>query len=121
MSVSAPRHTCDFYNSFMRALPRILALLLLACCAINGLAASIRGVVTDAKGAKVPGATIVLINGGKAAGSTVSNVDGSFQLMTGLAGHFFLVVNSPGFRQLETPGFYVGKFDSSEHNLVLEP
>ncbi|MGO9775873.1 MAG: TonB-dependent receptor [Terracidiphilus sp.] len=121
MPVSAPKFTCCFYNLSMRALPRVLTLLLLAAFAAVCPAASIRGVVTDASGAKVAGANVVLISGGKAVGTTVSTADGSFQILTGVEGHFFLVVNSPGFRQLETPSFYAGRLDSVERNVVLEP
>ncbi len=110
-----------FYNSFMRALPRVLTLLLLAAFAAACPAASIRGVVTDATGAKVAGANVVLISGGKAVGATISATDGSFQILTGVEGRFFLVVNSSGFRQLETPSFFAGNLDSVERNVVLEP
>jgi iron complex outermembrane receptor protein/vitamin B12 transporter len=121
MPVSEPKLTRCFYNSFMRALPRVLTLLLLAAFAVACSAASIRGVVTDASGAKVAGANVVLISGGKAVGTAVSTADGSFQILTGVAGRFFLVVNSSGFRQLETPSFYAGSLDSVERNVVLEP
>ena len=36
-------------------------------------------------------------------------------------GRFFLLVSAKSFRQLETPGFYAGRLDSVERNLVLEP
>ena len=121
MPVSEPMLSRCFYNSFMRALPRVLTLLLLAAGAAACPAASIRGVVTDATGAKVAGANVVLISGGKAVGATVSSADGSFQILTGVEGRFFLVVNSSGFRQLETPSFYAGSLDSVERNVVLEP
>jgi iron complex outermembrane receptor protein/vitamin B12 transporter len=84
-------------------------------------AASIRGVVTDASGAKVTGANVVLISGGKAVGTAVSTADGSFNIITGVEGRFFLMVSAKSFRQLETPGFYAGKLDSIERNVVLEP
>jgi iron complex outermembrane receptor protein/vitamin B12 transporter len=121
MPVSEPKLTRCYYNSFMRALPRVLALLLLAAFTAACPAASIRGVITDATGAKVAGANVVLISGGKAVGVAVSDADGSFQILTGVEGHFFLVVNSSGFRQLETPSFYAGRLDSVERNVVLEP
>jgi vitamin B12 transporter len=47
--------------------------------------------------------------------------DGSFQILTGAAGRFFLVVTAKSFRQLQTPDFYAGQFDSIERNVVLEP
>ena len=84
-------------------------------------AASIRGVVTDATGAKVTGASVSLVSNGKVVASSVSSSDGSFQLTTGTPGRFFLVVTAKSFRQLQTPDFYAGQFDSIERNLVLEP
>ena len=84
-------------------------------------AASIRGVVTDATGAKVTGASVSLVSSGKVVASSVSSSDGSFQLTTGSAGRFFLVVTARSFRQLQTPDFYAGQLDSIERNLVLEP
>jgi iron complex outermembrane receptor protein/vitamin B12 transporter len=84
-------------------------------------AASIRGVVTDTTGAKITGATVVLVSNGKVVASAVSTADGSFQILTGADGRFFLAVSAKSFRQLETPGFYAGRLDSIERNLVLEP
>ena len=105
-----------------RQFPRhIGALILLAFFAVAGRAASIRGVVTDASGARVSGATVDLISNGSVVGSAVSGADGSFQVMTGLRGRFFLVVSATKFRQLETPGFYAGQLDNIERNIVLEP
>jgi iron complex outermembrane receptor protein/vitamin B12 transporter len=104
-----------------RALPPAFALLLLAACTTVCLAASIRGVVTDASGAKVTGASVVLLSGGKAVGSAVSTADGSYQIITGVEGRFFLLVSAKSFRQLETPSFYAGRLDSIERNIVLEP
>ena len=104
-----------------RALRPIVAAILFAFLATVSHAASIRGVVTDASGAKVTGASVSLISNGKVVASSVSSSDGSFQLTTGTAGRFFLVVTARSFRQLQTPDFYAGAFDSIERNLVLEP
>ena len=84
-------------------------------------AAAIHGVVTDASGAKVTGATVALISQGGVVGSAVSGADGSFQILTGVEGRFYLVVSAKSFRQLETPGFYAGRLDNIERNVVLEP
>jgi iron complex outermembrane receptor protein/vitamin B12 transporter len=64
---------------------------------------------------------VVLFSGGQAAGTAVTSADGSFQILTGVEGRFFLLVSSKSFRLLETPSFYAGKLDSVERNLVLEP
>jgi iron complex outermembrane receptor protein/vitamin B12 transporter len=97
------------------------AVLLLVLFAARARAASIRGVVTDASGAKVTGATVALLSGGKVVGSAVSGADGSYEILTGLTGRFYILVSAKSFRQLETPGFYAGRLDNIEHNMVLEP
>ncbi len=118
MSVSAS----SFFRSFLlRALTHAFALFLLITAAAHCSAASIRGVVTDATGSKVTGANVVLLSGGKAVGAAISTADGSFQIITGVQGRFFLLVSAKSFRQLETPSFYAGRLDSIERNIVLEP
>jgi vitamin B12 transporter len=104
-----------------RGLLRALAGAFLALCAVSSPAASIRGVVTDTTGAKVTGAAVSLLSNGQVIASAVSVADGSFQITTGSSGHFFLVVSAKSFRQLQTPDFYAGQFDSIERDIVLEP
>jgi vitamin B12 transporter len=113
-------------SHFLRAfstnhIGRALVLALLSQLAAACHAASIRGIVTDGTGAKVTGASIALMNNGKVIASSVSSSDGTFELTTGTSGRFFLVVSASSFRQLQTPDFYAGQFDSIERNLVLEP
>jgi vitamin B12 transporter len=98
----------------------VIAYLLVAGAAVCG-AASIRGVVTDPTGAKITGANVVLLSKGKVVASAVSTADGSFQIMTGTTGRFFLVASAKSFRQVQTPAFYAGTLDSIERNVVLEP
>lgn len=104
-----------------RSLRRTVAAFLFVLFATVSYAASIRGVVTDATGAKVTGASVSLVSNGQVVASAVSAPDGTFQLTTGGAGRFFLVVTAKSFRQLQTPDFYAGQFDAIERNLVLEP
>jgi iron complex outermembrane receptor protein/vitamin B12 transporter len=104
-----------------RILPGALATGFLALCAAFCSAASIRGLVTDATGAKVTGAAVSLVANGHVIGSAVSSADGSFQILTGSSGRFFLIVSAKSFRQLQTPDFYAGQFDSIERTIVLEP
>ena len=104
-----------------RFLPRTITAAFLALCAAVCPAASIRGVVTDATGAGVTGAAVSLVSNGQVIASGVSVSDGSFQITTGSAGRFFLVVSAKSFRQLQTPDFYAGQFDSIERDVVLEP
>lgn len=106
---------------FCRALRSAAATIFLVLFAAAGQAASIRGVVSDATGAKVTGASVSLVSNGTIVATAVSSSDGSFQLTTGTEGRFFLVVTARSFRQLQTPDFYAGALDSIERNLVLEP
>ncbi len=113
-------------SPFTRALPdRVftysLAAILFLLFSPASRAASIRGMVTDASGAKVTGANVALVSGGQVVASAVSTADGSFQILTGGEGRFFLVVSAKSFRQLQTPDFYAGRMDSMERNVVLEP
>ncbi|MGD0903250.1 MAG: TonB-dependent receptor plug domain-containing protein [Terracidiphilus sp.] len=104
-----------------RAIPIAFTAMLLAAFAALCPAASIRGVVTDATGARVTGANVNLLSNGKVVATAVSTADGSFEILTGIEGRFFLVVSAKNFRQLETPGFYAGRLDNIERNVVLEP
>ncbi len=103
-----------------RRLARILLLVALLA-ATKARSASIRGMVADATGARVIGATVALVQNGKVVASAVSMGDGSYEILTGNSGRFFLLVSAPTFRQLETPSFYAGRLDSLERNVVLEP
>ena len=106
---------------------RILSLRLASLCTILLLSAKllhagvIRGTVTDTSGATITGATVILMNGAKYVGKTVSTADGSFQFTTGQAGRFSLIITAQSFHQLEVPAFYAATGESVEHNLVLEP
>jgi vitamin B12 transporter len=114
--------TLDFLPAIScRAMRHAVAAILFVIVATISHAASVRGVVTDGTGAKVTGASVSLVSNGTVVASSVSSSDGSFQLTTGSAGRFFLVVTAKSFRQLQTPDFYAGQFDSIERNLVLEP
>jgi vitamin B12 transporter len=102
-------------------LARICAAILIALTTAVCHAASVRGFVTDSTGAKVTGATVALVSNGKIVATAVSHSDGSFEILTGTSGRFFLVVSAKSFRQLQTPDFYAGRFESIERELILEP
>jgi vitamin B12 transporter len=100
---------------------RASSFVLILLSAALSQAAAIRGVVTDSTGAKVSGAFVDLVSDGQIVGGAVSAADGSFQIITGVDGRFFLIVSAKSFRQVETPGFYAGRLDNLERNVVLEP
>ena len=115
------RYSLCLRKRWSGALTYAIVLLLLAFGVTLCSAASVHGVVTNAAGAKIAGAKVFLVNGGKVVGSSISTADGSFQILTGLRGRFFLLVSFNNFRQLETPSFYAGQLDSIERNVVIEP
>ena len=114
MPVSAPART-------RLSCVRISLLLLLIAFVPACRAASVRGVVTDPSGAKVTGANVFLVSNGQVVGTAVSTADGSFQVLTGTKGRFFLVVSAAGFREVSTPSFYAGALDNIERSVILEP
>jgi len=112
----------SFLHLSVRNVAQFLAVTtLLLLAGANARAASIRGSVTDATGAKVTGATVSLFSNGQVVASAVSTADGSFEILTGANGRYFLVVSAKSFRQLQTPDFYAGQFDAVERKIVLEP
>ena len=104
-----------------RVLQFLLASILISFSSVVSQAASIRGQVVDTTGAKVTGANVSVVSNGQVVASAISTADGSFDLTTGAEGRFFLVVSAASFRQLQTPEFYAGQFDSVERKIVLEP
>jgi iron complex outermembrane receptor protein/vitamin B12 transporter len=104
-----------------RSIFRAALLALSFIVSLPSFAASVRGIVTDATGARVSGATVVLLQNGKAVGTAVSATDGSYQIITGTTGRFFLLTSAKSFRQIETPVFYANQLDAVERNIVLEP
>ncbi len=98
-----------------------LALALMTASAGSTYAAEVHGRVTDMLGAPVAGADLALLLGGKVVGSGRSNVDGTYTLHTGYAGHFTVTVVSLTFREITTRSFYAGVLDSRVQNVVLAP
>jgi iron complex outermembrane receptor protein/vitamin B12 transporter len=111
-----------FPRYLLSALARCLSIVFFSLLAgISAPAAEVHGVVSDPSGARITGAKVVLIRNGSTVSAGVSGADGSYQITTAEQGRFYLVISANGFRQLEAPGFYAGKFDNHEQNLVLEP
>jgi iron complex outermembrane receptor protein/vitamin B12 transporter len=111
-----------FPSYLLSAFARRLSIVFLSLLAgLSAPAAEVHGVVSDPSGARITGAKVVLIRNGSTVSAGVSGADGSYQITTAEQGRFYLVISANGFRQLEAPGFYAGKFDNHEQNLVLEP
>jgi iron complex outermembrane receptor protein/vitamin B12 transporter len=111
-----------FPSYLFRAFARRLSIFFLSLLAgIAAPAAEVHGVVSDPSGARITGAKVVLIRNGNTVSAGVSGADGTYQITTAEQGRFYLLISANGFRQLEAPGFYAGKFDNHEQNLVLEP
>ncbi len=84
-------------------------------------AAIVRGTVTDPLGSPVGGAQVALVLNGNVLSSTTTTPDGAYQLTTSDEGRFFVVVAGKTFHQMTTSGFYAGRLESIEQNIILEP
>lgn len=114
------RLSASLRGRFRCVLPVAFLVILLTSAVVLCPAASIRGVVTDPTGARIPGVAVILVSNGKVVNSSISSSDGSFQFQTGTEGRFFLLISFKSFRQVETPDFYAGQLDAIERNIVLE-
>ncbi|HEY0757999.1 MAG TPA: TonB-dependent receptor [Acidisarcina sp.] len=81
----------------------------------------VHGVVTDPLGAPIPNATVALVQNGSAVSSARTGLDGSYQISSGAAGRYFVLVSGQSFRQLATDSFYGLPLGSVERDVVLEP
>jgi vitamin B12 transporter len=84
------------------------------------LAAIVRGTVTDPLGAAVAGAAVALVLNGKVITNTHTDSFGGFTMSCGSGGRFYVVAAATSFRQVVTQGFYAGRLDSVEQDVVLE-
>jgi iron complex outermembrane receptor protein/vitamin B12 transporter len=100
---------------------------LLACVLLsqlsyrNASAAIVHGTVTDPLGAPVAGAAVALVQNGKVVTNTHSDAAGGFTLSCGTGGRFYVLAAGTSFRQVSSQGFYAGKLDSVQQDVVLEP
>jgi iron complex outermembrane receptor protein/vitamin B12 transporter len=83
-------------------------------------AAIVHGTVTDPLGAAVPGAVVALMQDGKVITNTRSDAAGGFTLSSGSSGRFYVLASALTFRQVTTQGFYAGRLDSVQQDVVLE-
>ncbi len=84
----------------------------------QGLTAQISGIVTDASGGVLPGATVVVKNAGTGmTRETVTGADGTFLFPDLLAGTFDLTVSMQGFKTYEEKGIRL----ASTERLGLRP
>ncbi|HEY0794806.1 MAG TPA: TonB-dependent receptor, partial [Acidisarcina sp.] len=81
----------------------------------------VHGVVADPLGRPVANATVALVQNGSTVANALTGPDGSYQLSSGAAGRYFVLVAGQSFRQVVTDGFYGAPLGSVERNVVLEP
>ncbi len=83
--------------------------------------AIVRGIVTDPLGSPVSGAQVALVMNGNVLSSVTTTSDGAYQLTTSDDGRFYVVVAGRSFHQMSTAGFYAGRLETVEQNIILEP
>src|SRR5215469_33599 len=86
-----------------------LAILLAAVCAAQEFRGSISGTITDATGAAVSGAKVIVTesNTGTKA-ETVSDAAGHYNVPFLLPGDYEVTVNIAGFKEFVRKGFHLG-------------
>lgn len=105
-----------------RRLALFLSVFSLAClipCVSQ--AVTVHGTITDPVGEVIPNAIVTLMHNGHVVKVTRSHVDGSYELISGLGGRFYVLATGNSFRQIMTQSFYAGKLDSVVQNVTLEP
>ena len=81
----------------------------------------IRGVVTDASGAKISGATVLLVQQRDSSGYGCFDCRWKLSDLTGAQGRFFLWSRRRAFGSWRRRAFTPGSLDTLERNVVLEP
>ena len=101
-----------------RTLSAFLSLLSIPCIAS---AVTVHGTITDPIGQVIPNAIVTLMHDGRVVKVTRSHADGSYELISGLSGRFYVLATGKSFRQIATHSFYAGKLDDVVQNVTLEP
>ncbi len=101
------------------------ALLLLAFLASLAPAwatdSAISGTVTDSLGAVIPGATVVLIEGGKNIATQTTNTAGGFQFTIERAGRYSVRAEAKTFAASTSPEVFAEPGHTSDINLTMSP
>ena len=95
-------------------------LLALATLTTSAHAVVVRGRVTTPFGVPVPYARVVLIQGTRAVGDTISAPDGTYEIRTTLSGRFLLLTSRSPLVQIGAP-FYAGALDLLTRDIALSP
>src|SRR5690242_9592311 len=105
-------------------LTALFLLLMLGAQALaqGGYTAQVRGTITDASGAVIPNATIVMTNEGTNISSTVKTDDKGLYTLTGLRpASYSMKVEATGFRAMETRGIVLAVNQQTTLNFTLHP
>ncbi|HEX3660680.1 MAG TPA: TonB-dependent receptor [Acidobacteriaceae bacterium] len=84
-------------------------------------AVSVHGTVTDPLGYPIANAVVGLVHDGKVLLEGRTAADGTYTLVSGTSGRFYVLATGHSFRQLSTQSFYAGELDNVTQNIVLEP
>ncbi|MGA8531116.1 MAG: TonB-dependent receptor plug domain-containing protein, partial [Acidobacteriaceae bacterium] len=84
-------------------------------------AVSVHGTVTDPLGYPIADAVVGLVHDGKVLLDGRTAADGTYTLVSGASGRFYVLATGHSFRQLATQSFYAGQLDNVTQNIVLEP
>ena len=108
---------------------RVIRALLVAVCSasiVHGVAvsaqsqATVTGTVVDSLGARMPGATVILMRDGQKAAETISGSDGAFLFGSLAPGRYQVTATASGFNPRTSEPIYVGAGSRATAELALE-
>jgi iron complex outermembrane receptor protein/vitamin B12 transporter len=103
----------------LRGSARVALTFLLLLCAVSAQAVVVRGRVTDALGAPVPGGKVQLVSGTNGVAFAYAQADGSYEIRYAEGGRFTLLGTAGGFLPSVGLDFYGGPTDVIEQDVVL--
>ena len=112
-----------FRSSLLPLALVLTASLCLPRCRAQNITGEIDGLITDASGALVPGATVVLTNldTRQVARTVTSDTHGAFTAALLAVGDYKMSVSAPGFRTTDIPDVTVNVGETATNNITLQP
>jgi vitamin B12 transporter len=107
---------------FQRAMPSrrsVSSLIALVMVAVSAHAVDVRGRVTDALGAPIPGSRVQLVQEGRVVAFGIADASGQYEIHYAGGGRYTLVGLSPNYLPAVGGDFYGGANDVLQHDVVL--
>ncbi len=108
-----------FFQRAARSQRTFCSLIALGLVAISAQAVTVRGRVTDALGAPIPGGRVQLVQDGRVVAFGIADASGQYEIHYAGGGRYTLVGLSPSYLPAVGGDFYGGANDVLQHDVVL--